>query len=169
MINADHNKRHKGVFPDYEGIKDLVLCGEKIQGIYNNIKVPTDFIKINLIDGSDKILFPGFIDSHVHINGAGGEGGFKRRTPEIKFSDLTKAGITTFICCIGTDGVCRDMRSLIAKANALEEEGITDFCYTGSYDIPVKTITDSIQADIMMLDKMVVLERWYQTIEAQYL
>lgn len=141
--------------PDYEGIKDLVLCGEKIQGIYNNIKVPTDFIKINLIDGSDKILFPGFIDSHVHINGAGGEGGFKRRTPEIKFSDLTKAGITTVIGCIGTDGVCRDMRSLIAKANALEEEGITAFCYTGSYDIPVKTITDSIQVDIMMLDKII--------------
>ncbi|WP_418223101.1 beta-aspartyl-peptidase [Clostridium isatidis] len=141
--------------PDYEGIKDVVLCGDKIEGIYDNIKIPADFIKINLINGNGKLLFPGFIDNHVHINGAGGEGGFRRRTPEIKFSDLTKAGITTVVGCIGTDGVCRDMRSLIAKANALEEEGITTFCYTGSYDIPVKTITDSIQADIMMLDKII--------------
>ncbi len=57
--------------------------------------------------------------------------------------------------CIGTDGVCRDMRSLIAKANGLEEEGITTYCYTGSYEIPVKTITDSIKGDIMLVDKVI--------------
>jgi beta-aspartyl-dipeptidase (metallo-type) len=141
--------------PDYEGIKDIVICGSKIEGIYRKINIPNNFIDIEIIDGAGKLIFPGFIDNHVHINGAGGEGGFKRRTPEIKFSDLTKAGITTVVGCIGTDGVCRDMRSLIAKANSLEEEGITAFCYTGSYDIPVKTITDSIQADIMMLDKVI--------------
>ena len=47
------------------------------------------------------------------------------------------------------------MRALIAKAKALEEEGITTYCYTGSYEIPVKTITDSIKGDIMMVDKVI--------------
>lgn len=47
------------------------------------------------------------------------------------------------------------MRSLIAKANGLEEEGITTYCYTGSYEIPVKTITDSIKGDIMLVDKVI--------------
>ncbi|MGL5353760.1 MAG: beta-aspartyl-peptidase, partial [Clostridium sp.] len=122
---------------------------------YENIDVTKAFINVNIIEGNGKLLFPGFIDSHVHINGGGGEGGFKTRTPEIKFSDLTKCGITTVVGCIGTDGICRDMRSLIAKANALEEEGITTYCYTGSYEIPVKTITDSIKGDLMMVNKII--------------
>lgn len=141
--------------PKYEGIKDVVIVSDKIEGVYEKINVSNTFIPINIIEGAGKLLFPGFIDSHVHISGGGGEGGFKTRTPEIKFSDLIKAGITTVVGCIGTDGVCRDMRSLIAKANALEEEGITTYCYTGSYEIPVKTITDSIKGDLMMVHKII--------------
>lgn len=141
--------------PEYQGEKDVVISSNKIEGIYEDLKIPTDFININIIDGKGKLLFPGFIDCHVHINGGGGEGGFRTRTPEIKLTDLTRAGITTVVGCIGTDGICRDMRSLIAKAKALEEEGITTFCYTGSYEIPVKTITDSIKGDLMMLDKVI--------------
>ena len=141
--------------PKYEGVKDVVIVSDKIEGIYDNVDVSNTFIPINLIEGTGRLLFPGFIDSHVHISGGGGEGGFKTRTPEINFSDLIKAGITTVVGCIGTDGVCRDMRGLIAKANALEEEGITTYCYTGSYEIPVKTITDSIKGDLMMVDKVI--------------
>ena len=141
--------------PKYLGEKDLVISSNKIEGIYDNLQVPDNFINIEVMDGTGKLLFPGFIDNHVHINGAGGEGGFKMRTPEIMLTDLTKAGITTVVGCIGTDGVCRDMSSLIAKAKALEEEGITSYCYTGSYEIPVKTLTESIKKDIMLIDKII--------------
>ena len=141
--------------PEYLGEKDLVISSNKIEGIYDNLDIPENFIDIEVIDGKNKLLFPGFIDNHVHINGAGGEGGFKMRTPEIMLTDLTKAGITTVVGCIGTDGVCRDMASLLAKAKSLEEEGITAYCYTGSYDIPVKTLTGSIKKDIMLIDKII--------------
>lgn len=141
--------------PKYEGIKDVVIADSKIEGIYENIKIPNDFININVIDGSKKLLFPGFIDNHVHLIGGGGEGGFKTRTPEIKLTDLTTSGITTVVGCIGTDGICRSMTSLIAKAKALEEEGITTFCYTGSYEIPVKTVTSTIKSDLMLIDKII--------------
>jgi len=141
--------------PKYEGKKDVVITNNKIEGIFENIKIPEDFININVIDGEGKLLFPGFIDSHVHIIGGGGEGGFKTRTPEIKLTNLTRAGITTVVGCIGTDGICRDMRSLIAKAKALEEEGITTYCYTGSYELPVKTVTNSIKSDLMLIDKII--------------
>ena len=141
--------------PKYLGKKDLVISSNKIEGIYDSLEIPKDFINIEVIDGKGKLLLPGFIDNHVHINGAGGEGGFKMRTPEIMLTDLTKAGITTVVGCIGTDGVCRDMASLIAKAKALEEEGITTYCYTGSYEIPVKTLTESIKKDIMLIDKVI--------------
>lgn len=148
-------KKAKIYAPEYLGVKDVVISSNKIEGIYDNLEIPENFINIEVIDGEGKLLFPGFIDNHVHINGAGGEGGFNMRTPEIKLSDITKAGITTIVGCIGTDGVCRDMASLIAKAKALEEEGITTYCYTGSYEIPVKTLTDSIKKDIMLIDKII--------------
>lgn len=148
-------KNIKVYSPEYLGEKDLVISSNKIEGIYDNLDIPENFIDIEVIDGKNKLLFPGFIDNHVHINGAGGEGGFKMRTPEIMLTDLTKAGITTVVGCIGTDGVCRDMASLLAKVKALEEEGITAYCYTGSYDIPVKTLTGSIKKDIMLIDKII--------------
>ena len=141
--------------PENLGQKDIVIVSDKIEGIYDNVNIPNDFIDIKIIDGKDKILFPGFLDCHVHIIGGGGEGGFRTRTPEISVISLVEAGITTVVGCIGTDGVCRNMRSLIAKAKGLEEEGITSYCYTGSYEIPVKTITESIKGDLMMVDKVI--------------
>ena len=125
------------------GIKTIVLVGNKIEGIYDKLKIPEDFIEIKRINGVGKICLPGFIDSHVHIIGGGGEGGFRTRTKEIDIKELIEAGITSAVGCLGTDSVCRNMETLLAKANALEEDGITVYCYTGSYDIPIKTVTDS--------------------------
>lgn len=98
---------------------------------------------------------PGFIDSHVHLIGGGGEGGFATRTPEISIQSIVESGITTVVGCLGTDSVCRDMKALIAKARALEEQGITTYCYTGAYDFPVKTIIGTIKEDIMLVDKII--------------
>lgn len=141
--------------PESMGKKDVVIVNDKIEGIYDKVNIPDNFVNINIIDGNGKLLFPGFLDSHVHIIGGGGEGGFRTRTPEISVISLVESGITTVVGCIGTDGVCRNMRALIAKAKGLEEEGITSYCYTGSYEIPVKTITESIKGDFMMVDKII--------------
>lgn len=141
--------------PEYLGTKDVVIAKGKIEGIYENIEVPKDFIDINVIQGEGKLLFPGFIDSHVHITGGGGEGGFKTRTPELSLSSIIKGGITTIVGCRGTDSVCRDMRSVVAKAKALKEEGITAYCYTGSYDVPVQTMTESIKGDLMLIEEVI--------------
>ncbi|QAA30887.1 beta-aspartyl-peptidase [Clostridium manihotivorum] len=141
--------------PKHLGIKDVVMVGDKIEGVYDSITIPTDFVNIAVIDGNGKVLVPGFMDCHVHIMGGGGEGGFKTRTPELPFSEIVKAGITTLVGCVGTDDVCRNMVSLLAKAHALEEEGITTYCYTGSYQIPVKTVTQNIKGDLMLLDKVI--------------
>ena len=141
--------------PNDIGVKDILVAGDKIEGIYDNIEIKSDLLKINIIDGDKKLIFPGFIDSHVHIIGGGGEGGYSTRTPEIQLSSLIESGITSVVGCIGTDGVCRDMNSLIAKVKSLKEEGISAYAYTGSYEIPVKTATKSIKSDLMLIDEII--------------
>lgn len=137
------------------GIKDVLVAGDKIEGIYNDFKFDNIPLKVNIIDGNGKIMVPGFIDSHVHIIGGGGEGGYHTRTPEIQLSSLIENGITSVVGCIGTDGVCRSMNSLIAKVKSLKEEGISAYAYTGSYEVPVKTATDSIKSDLMLIDEII--------------
>ncbi len=140
--------------PDYLGKKDILLAGTKIAMIEKNIPVP-EGLEVEVIDAAGKKVVPGFIDSHVHLLGGGGEGGFKTRTPEIMLTDITQGGVTTVVGCLGTDGFTRDMKSLVAKARGLEEEGISAFCYTGSYQVPVRTTTGSIQEDLILIDKII--------------
>ncbi len=142
--------------PEYAGIKDILILGSKIAAVGEKLKA--DFggsIEVQEINGEGMAALPGFIDSHEHILGGSGEGGFHTRTPEASLKDLILNGITTVVGCIGTDGVGRDMTALLAKAHGLENEGITTFAYTGSYQVPVHTLTDSLMKDIMMLDKVI--------------
>ena len=142
--------------PEYAGVKDILILGDKIAAVGENLKA--DFggaLKAEEINGEGMAAVPGFIDSHEHILGGGGEGGFHTRTPEAGLKDLTMNGITTVVGCIGTDGVGRDMTALLAKAHGLENEGITTYTYTGAYQVPVPTLTGSLMKDIMMLDKVI--------------
>ena len=142
--------------PEYAGVKDILILAGKIAAVGEALRA--DFggsIEVQEIDGGDLTAVPGFIDSHEHILGGGGEGGYHTRTPEASLGDLIQNGITTVVGCIGTDGVGRDMTALLAKAHALENEGISTYAYTGSYQVPVHTLTDSLMKDIMMLDKVI--------------
>ena len=142
--------------PEKQGKMDVLIIGDKIVAFKEQIEAPSlDDVDVNVIDGQGKVLVPGFIDSHVHILGGGGEGGYRTRTPEIMLTDLTLSGVTTVVGCLGTDGVTRDMMSLVAKARGLEEEGITSYVYTGSYQIPVKTLTTSVMKDLLAIDKII--------------
>lgn len=139
--------------PDYIGKKDIMVAGGKIEIIQDEINLSR--IEHMEIDASNSYIVPGLIDSHVHICGGGGEGGYRTRTPEIKLTDLTTSGVTTVVGVLGTDGTTRTMTNLIAKANSLSEEGVSAYIYTGSYQLPVRTITGNITDDIILLDKVI--------------
>ncbi|MEH7444744.1 beta-aspartyl-peptidase [Bacillus sp. JJ1122] len=141
--------------PEYLGKKDLLIVNNKIGYIEDEIPVPDRFVDMKVIEAAGMYIVPGFIDSHVHIMGGGGEGSYRTRTPELQLTDATLAGITTLVGVIGTDGTTRTMPSLIAKARALEEEGITCYVHTGSYQVPVKTLTDRIEDDLILIDKII--------------
>lgn len=139
--------------PEPLGVRDILLAVDRIVAIEEQLTVCLP--NLSVIDCSKKIAVPGFIDSHVHILGGGGEGGSRTRTYELSFSDLVRAGITTVVGCLGTDGVTRSLESLYAKAKALEEEGASSYIYVGSYRVPPVTLTGSIIKDIVLIDKVI--------------
>ena len=139
--------------PEYMGIKDIFISGGKITLIENEIKAFNN--KIQVIDGSNMKMVPGFIDQHVHITGGGGEGSFKTRAPEITLTKFIEAGITTVVGLLGTDATTRSVENLVAKAKALKEEGITVYVHTGSYEYPTKTLTGSVKKDIVFIEEVI--------------
>ena len=143
--------------PQHLGKKDVLTIHDKIVKIADadTMQLTGIFPEAEIIDGTDRILTPGFIDCHVHVLGGGGEGGFANRTSEATMEGMTKFGVTTVVGCLGTDGIGRDMCALVAKTKGLNEQGMTAYCYTGSYQIPVRTLTDSITKDIMMIQEII--------------
>jgi beta-aspartyl-dipeptidase (metallo-type) len=141
--------------PAPEGKKDLMILAGKIAAVSEPGEIEIKGIPVLEVNASDKMVIPGFVDTHVHILGGGGEGGPATRAPEISLEDIISSGVTTVIGCLGTDGTTRHMESLLAKARGLEAEGITTYVFSGSYQIPVVTITGSVRSDIALIDKVI--------------
>lgn len=137
------------------GKRDVLILGNKIGAISQPGEIKIGGVNVQTIDASEKIITPGFIDSHVHLLGGGGEGGPATRAPEITVEDILSSGVSTVIGCLGTDGTTRHMESLLAKARGLEEEGITTYIFSGSYEIPVVTITGSVRSDLILIEKVI--------------
>ena len=141
--------------PSSLGLKDILIAGNRIEAVGEPGEIKLQGVNIETVEGKGKFLLPGLIDSHVHILGGGGEGGPATRAPEIAVEDIISSGVTTLIGCLGTDGITRHMTSLLAKARALEVEGITTYIYSGSYEIPVKAMTGSVRSDLVLIDKVI--------------
>lgn len=144
--------------PAYEGTTDILIAGNQIASIAPNIDVPSSTIVAASgmkIDGTGLIALPGLVDSLVHISGGGGEGGFHTRTPQMALTEASLHGVTTVIGALGTDATTRTLPDLIAKAKGLDIEGISAYCYTGSYHLPARTVTGSITDDILLIDCMI--------------
>ena len=100
-------------------------------------------------------LIPGLVDCHVHITGGGGEAGPASSVPRLSAADLLGAGVTTVVGVLGTDDVSRSPAALVARARALQDEGLTAYCYAGSYRVPPVTLTGDIRRDIGLVDRII--------------
>ena len=140
--------------PDHLGKKDVLVGGEKILAVRDKIEPPSG-TDTEVIDGNGLILVPGLIDAHVHIAGAGGEGGPATRTPELKLSQMLKGGVTTVVGCLGTDGLTRSIQSVLMKVKSLRQEGVSAWMYTGAYQVPTPTLLGDVGKDIAMIEEVI--------------
>lgn len=143
--------------PEYFGEMDVLIADRGIAAIDKDLKSKisiTDDL-LQQIDGRGKLMMPGLVDSLVHITGGGGEGGFHTRTPQMNLTDATLGGVTTLVGVLGTDATTRTLSDLLAKAHALETEGISTYCHTGSYQLPARTVLSNVTDDIILIDKFV--------------
>lgn len=140
--------------PAFLGKKDVLIAGTKIVAIGNELQLPKG-LEVEVIDAKGLNLVPGLIDAHVHIAGAGGEGGPATRTPEMPMSMLIEGGITTVVGCLGTDGYTRDPIAVLMKCKSLRQEGVSAFMYTGAYQVPTPTILGDVAKDLAMIEEVI--------------
>jgi beta-aspartyl-dipeptidase (metallo-type) len=141
--------------PEPVGQQDLLLAGGRIVQVAPQIELTATGCPVLEHDLGGTIVTPGLIDQHVHLLGGGGEGGPMTMTPEVNLSDLTTAGVTSVIGCLGTDGITRHVDRLLVKARALIQEGVSAFVLTGAYQVPPPTVTGKIMSDIMLLEQVI--------------
>jgi len=158
-------KNAKVYAPKYLGKKDILIGGDKILVIEDHIEKHSTF---KIWDAKNKIVTPGLIDQHIHVIGAGGKDGFATMTPEVNLSELIACGTTTVCSLLGTDGTARNIRTLYAKVKALNQEGISAYMFSGYYGMDTKTITDSIQGDMLFIDKVLGVKIAISDIRSSY-
>ncbi len=140
--------------PESVGRRDVLVGGGRVLAIAERIPVP-EGVDVRVISADGLRMIPGLIDCHVHIAGAGGEGGPATRTPEMQLSQMLEGGVTSVVGCLGTDGMTRSVESVLMKCKALRQEGVSAWMYTGAYQVPTPTILGDVGKDVAMIEEVI--------------
>ncbi len=135
------------------GQQDLLVADGRIAWMGKGLTVPADW-PLTRVDAGGRYLVPGLVDPLAHITGGGGEGGFGFRTPELSARAALAAGVTTLVAALGTDSLTRSPAQVLGKVREFRAAGVSAFMYTGSYHLPVKTLTGTVESDIMLIPEV---------------
>ena len=135
------------------GQQDLLVADGRIAWLGKGLTVPPDWPLVR-VDGRGRYLVPGLVDPLALITGGGGEGGFAFRTPELAAGEALKAGVTTLVAALGTDSLTRTPAQVLGKVREFRAAGVSAYMYTGSYHLPVKTLTGRVESDIMLIPEV---------------
>lgn len=139
--------------PTHLGQQDLLVADGRIAWMGKGLTVPANW-PLHRVDGRGRYLVPGLVDPLAHITGGGGEGGFAFRTPELAASEALRAGVTTLVAALGTDSLTRIPAQVLGKVREFRAAGVSAFMYTGSYHLPVKTLTGTVESDIILIPEV---------------
>jgi beta-aspartyl-dipeptidase (metallo-type) len=140
--------------PEPLGCLDLLLAGGRIVAMAPRIE-PGAGTGVHVIEARGRLAIPGLVDSLVHVSGGGGEGGFATRTPALAPGQALAAGVTTLVGALGTDDVTRSHADLLASCRALSAHGLSAYALTGSYRVPVQTLTGSVRDDLVLVPDII--------------
>lgn len=148
--------RNADVFaPEPLGRRDVLVGGGRVLAVGETLAASLPgLVEVDL---HGLRLVPGFVDAHVHLTGGGGESGPASRVPRVMLSELAHAGVTTAIGVLGTDGTTRTVASLVSAVLALRAEGLSAWCFSGSYEVPPITLTGDVRRDIVYVDPILGL------------
>lgn len=150
--------RHATVYaPESLGSVDILIADRRIAAMGPDLPALPASVPHEVHDLTGHLLIPGLIDSHVHTTGGGGEAGPATRVPPIALTPLLRAGVTSCVGVLGTDGTTRTIRDLVACTLGLRQLGLSAWCYTGSYRVPPPTLTGSVRDDIVFVDPIIGL------------
>jgi len=146
--------RNAHVFaPEDLGVRDVLIAGERVVALEADLDVGR--LGVPELDVAGRRVVPGLIDGHLHIVGGGGNEGYRSRIPELWVGELVAAGITTVVAPPGVDLVAKNVEGILAKAYALESEGVTAYVMLGGFQRPFKTLTGSITRDLFAIEKII--------------
>jgi len=143
--------------PEYLGTQNILFLGHKIIRIGENLDAPTGF-KCDIVNASGKIVYPGFVDNHVHLIGADDGQGPMSRTHDIAWTGIVESGTTTVVGCLGSSRFVRSLHQLYIKTLELDMMGLSTYMYTGSFVIPPPTLTGEIRKDVYLIPKVIGLK-----------
>ncbi len=141
--------------PEPLGIKQVLVCAGKIAYLGDHLPQLDDALDVEVTDLDGARLIPGLIDAHTHLTGGGGEAGPSTRVPPLALSQITHAGVTSVIGLLGTDDLTRTPQNLLSQVMGLRDEGLSAWCYTGGYHVPIITLTGSARSDIVNLEPVI--------------
>jgi beta-aspartyl-dipeptidase (metallo-type) len=141
--------------PEALGTCNILVSAETIVYIGKEQPKLDPFLKVVEVDLEGATVIPGFIDGHAHITGGGGETGPASRVPPVFLSKFTMAGVTSVVGVLGTDDLTRNTQTLVTQAYGLREEGISAWCHTGGYHLPLTTLTGNTRSDIVFIEPII--------------
>ena len=140
--------------PEPLGRRDVLMAAGRILAVEAGL-VPGQGYRVRRIEGRGRCVLPGLVDSLVHIGGGGGEGGYATRAEPLRASQAFEAGVTTLIGALGTDEVTRSHLDLLACARALASEGLSAYVLSGSYRVPLVTLTGCLRRDLLLVPELI--------------
>ena len=137
------------------GRRHLLVAGETVLWVGRDVPALDRALEVQELDLGGRRVIPGLIDGHVHLTGDGGEAGPETRVPPVALSRLTLGGVTTAVGVLGTDDTVRTTAELVTVARGLVAQGLSAWCHTGGYHVPLTTATGSVRGDIALIDLVI--------------